>query len=386
MPSNSVPGSRLLLETDRLMRPIAHFSHAARVANTVHVGAIAGTDALRRLARMPEPHQDAARDVDAQTAQMCRNLQTVLGLLEASPDHLARVKLYVDDLRDAARCAQQVQQSLGCAARKVVVVGSHGFPLPRAALEMDALVVEPQTGLPLQACVQAGSLDAGGAPTAAEQAALLALNLARAVAEAGMHTRDVAHLQLTVRDLDDLPLAEVALEAWLQGARPCCSVVEAALPEARMRFQVEAVCHAGGGHAVAADASPAALRWASAAVLAGDTLYLSAQHGVPAVGSGAGHVESVEAQARRAWSRLDALLQACGLSRAHVVSTSNVLTDWRSYAEFNRGYGACVAEPYPPRTTVLGRLPVSGAQVQISAVAHRLATEATILKARHADT
>ena len=36
--------------TERLMRPIAHFSHAARIGNVVHVGATAGVHPDLRLA------------------------------------------------------------------------------------------------------------------------------------------------------------------------------------------------------------------------------------------------------------------------------------------------------------------------------------------------
>lgn len=36
--------------TDRLMRPIAHFSHAARIGSLVHIGAVAGVFPDLRLA------------------------------------------------------------------------------------------------------------------------------------------------------------------------------------------------------------------------------------------------------------------------------------------------------------------------------------------------
>jgi len=39
-----------VIHTDRLMRPIAHFSHAARIGNVVQVGATAGVHPDLRLA------------------------------------------------------------------------------------------------------------------------------------------------------------------------------------------------------------------------------------------------------------------------------------------------------------------------------------------------
>ena len=62
--------------TDRLMRPIANFSHASRVGDIVHVGATAGVFPNLRLAG-----DSAGRiDVVAQTRKMFENLETALRL------------------------------------------------------------------------------------------------------------------------------------------------------------------------------------------------------------------------------------------------------------------------------------------------------------------
>ena len=42
--------AKTIVTTDRLMRPIAHFSHGVRVGDAIHLGAAAGTDPARRLA------------------------------------------------------------------------------------------------------------------------------------------------------------------------------------------------------------------------------------------------------------------------------------------------------------------------------------------------
>jgi hypothetical protein len=57
---------RKVIFTDRLMRPIAHFSHASRVGNVVHVGAVAGVFPGLRLAG----DSPGRIDVVAQTAKM----------------------------------------------------------------------------------------------------------------------------------------------------------------------------------------------------------------------------------------------------------------------------------------------------------------------------
>ena len=62
-----------------------------------------------------------------------------------------------------------------------------------------------------------------------------------------------------------------------------------------------------------------------------------------------------------------------------VVRTNNWLTDWRSYAGFNAGFGAFVLPPFPPRATIIGALPDPRACVQVEAVAHRLGRDSTVV-------
>lgn len=367
-----------VIDTDRLMQPIAHFSHGARAGNTVYVGATAGTDATRRLAGTLVGRMD----VSAQTRQMCANLQTALQLLSSGVAALRHVKLYVADMRDAPACTEMVLHELALEPGALTVVGSHGFPLPQAAIELDATAIDANSQGPRRAWLTVGSwaTNDGAHETAAHvQAQHLLGELQAHADQAGFVLQDLVHMQLTVRDLADVAVFE---EAFLEAsaARPACTVVAAPLPDARMRFQLEAACVTGGGTPLAAPGAQAPLRCASAAVLAHDELFVSAQHGVQDGGQ-----DNVRTQTLRAWQRVQALLDAAGLERAHLVRTSNVLADWRAYAEFNQGYGARVPSPYPPRTTVLGGLVKAGAGVQIGGVAHRGATHATFLEARHAN-
>jgi len=54
-----------VIHTDRLMRPIAHFSHAARIGNVVHVGATAGVHPDLRLAGESRGRIDATASLFA---------------------------------------------------------------------------------------------------------------------------------------------------------------------------------------------------------------------------------------------------------------------------------------------------------------------------------
>ena len=69
--------AKQVIYTDKLMRPIAHFSHAVRVGGTLHLGATAGTDAHRRLAGVTPGMIDVEAQVEPQTGQ--RNVTSVIG-------------------------------------------------------------------------------------------------------------------------------------------------------------------------------------------------------------------------------------------------------------------------------------------------------------------
>jgi 2-iminobutanoate/2-iminopropanoate deaminase len=377
-----------VIDTPLLMKPIAHFSHAVRVGSLLHVGATAGTDAARRLAGASA----GLVDVVAQTEQMFDNLETVLGLLGGSATDLVRMKVYLTDLRDAGRYKEVFARRYGTLGLSPALVGSFGFPLPQAAIELDAIAVvgarpRPVAAYGLNAATAADGrcfltaqpLDPAGnrvAGDATAQGEGALAHLSTLIQAAGMTRRDVVSLHLTVADVHDAPAIERAIGAAFRAPYPCGTLVVAPLSDPAMKVQIEAVCCAGGGEPVSAPEATTALTWASAAMLVGDELHISGQTGVRRDGAGD---DSVEAQTRRAWSAVRALLREAGMRTDDVLRTNNVLTDWRHYAGFNAGYGASIGAPYPPRATVLGALTVPGASVQVEAVAHRRADDSTIV-------
>ncbi len=115
---------------------------------------------------------------------------------------------------------------------------------------------------------------------------------------------------------------------------------------------------------------PAALGPYSAAVWAGELLYLSGQTPVdPATGkliSG-----DVAAQTHRAFDNLEAVLGDAGLSMDDVIKCNVYLTDMANFSAMNSAYGERFTRPFPARTTVaVVGLPL-GAQVEIELVARR---------------
>ena len=115
---------------------------------------------------------------------------------------------------------------------------------------------------------------------------------------------------------------------------------------------------------------PAAIGPYSAAIWAGDLLYLSGQTPVdPKTGdliSG-----DVEAQTHRAFDNLEAVLGDAGLSLDHVIKCNVYLTDMDNFAAMNSAYSTRFSKPYPARTTVAVRALPRKALVEIEMVARR---------------
>lgn len=120
--------------------------------------------------------------------------------------------------------------------------------------------------------------------------------------------------------------------------------------------------------AIAAPAAPKAIGPYSSALRAGSFLFISGQ--VPSDPATGVMVDGdIAAQTRRVLDNVGALLEAAGLSFAHVVRTTVFLADMSDFATMNDVYRAYFAEPYPARSTVqAARLP-RDARIEIDAIA-----------------
>jgi enamine deaminase RidA (YjgF/YER057c/UK114 family) len=384
---------RETIYTDQLMRPIAHFSHASRVANVVHVGASAGVFPDLRLAGEARGRVD----IDAQTRRMFANLRTTLGLLGGEISDVVHLKAYIADMRDIASYLEIYAEEFPGMRPAHNVVGSWDFPLPQAAVEIDTIAViagkatvVPDAGLSTLSGAEIGGIVVAGQHYATaqpigadghvvsrkmgEQIAAALKNLSAMLDAAGFLIGDICNLHVTISDIRDYPLVDSVFSEFFANSFPTWTVVGAPLEKPEFRITIESTAVKGGGEPVFSDLSPLKLGRPSPAMLAGDTLFLSGQ-GIPN-----GDDESVEQQARAAWERLRALVDAAGLAQDSLLRTNNVLTDWRDFSGFNMGYGPNVAEPYVPRATVLGRLPDARARVQIEGIAHREGPNAKIVQ------
>jgi 2-iminobutanoate/2-iminopropanoate deaminase len=106
----------------------------------------------------------------------------------------------------------------------------------------------------------------------------------------------------------------------------------------------------------------------SAALRAANLLFVSGQ--VPLDPATGRMVDGdIAAQTRRVLENVRALLEAAGLSFAHVVRTTVFLADMNDFQAMNEVYASFFAEPYPARSTVqAARLP-RDARIEIDAIA-----------------
>src|ERR1700678_3092498 len=106
----------------------------------------------------------------------------------------------------------------------------------------------------------------------------------------------------------------------------------------------------------------------SAAVWAGELLYLSGQVGVdPASDALVG--DDVAAQTAQIFKNAQVVLEAAGKSLNDVVKANVYLANMADFTAMNAAYATFFAKPYPARTTIgVAALPL-GAKVEIEFVA-----------------
>ena len=359
--------AKSIIQTDRLMRPIAHFSFGVRVANEILIGATAGTDTSIRLAGTTA----GLADMRAQAERMFENFAISVDLLGGRMDDTAYVKSYITDWRDVPAYCEAYARYFGARRPAHSLVLSAGFPLPQATVEAEIIT---QVGPPTRRFVVAGPFDGenrlvGGADPAAQTRHALDA-LARSLSASGHSLHDVVMVRVTLADTRDLAAVDSVYQRTFAAPYPARTVVGAGLAHPNQLIELEAIVVKGGGHPVGG--SQEAIGCASSAMLAGDYFYLSGQRASAAA--------TIEVQARIAWEQISALLATADMGSADVIHTTNVLTDWRSYGGFNAGYGVHAHAPFPPRATVLGGLVEPRALVQIEAIAHRHGRDAMFIE------
>ena len=112
------------------------------------------------------------------------------------------------------------------------------------------------------------------------------------------------------------------------------------------------------------------VRLASDVVIAGDLGFISGVRAVDFSNDRLPLPEKVEAQTEKIFSNLDAILQAAGLERQHLVAVRIYLVDFeRLFDRMNKAYSACIGTAPLPARTCIGVMQLTrGAQVEMDFV------------------
>ncbi len=119
--------------------------------------------------------------------------------------------------------------------------------------------------------------------------------------------------------------------------------------------------------AIVASNAPAAIGPYSAAIRAGNTVYVSGQ--LPADPATGAFPEGIEEQTRQSLNNMKAILEAEGLSMANVVKTTVLLSDIANFAAMNGVYAEFFTAPYPARAAFQVAALPKAALVEIECVA-----------------
>lgn len=113
--------------------------------------------------------------------------------------------------------------------------------------------------------------------------------------------------------------------------------------------------------------APKAIGTYSQAVKCGKTVYVSGQIALDPV-SGELVQQSMEAQIRRVFDNLQAIVSAAGANFSHISKLNVYLTDLGNFALLNKIMGEYFTEPYPARAALQVSALPKGAAVEIDCV------------------
>ncbi|MCO4753751.1 MAG: Rid family detoxifying hydrolase [Bacteriovoracaceae bacterium] len=118
---------------------------------------------------------------------------------------------------------------------------------------------------------------------------------------------------------------------------------------------------------ISTDLAPAAVGTYSQGVEHNGTYFFSGQIGLDAkTGEMA---EGFEAQVAQIMKNIDGLLEACSITREHIIKTSIFVTDLGNFSKVNEAYVAYFSEPYPARSCVQVPALPKGALAEIEVIA-----------------
>ncbi len=121
---------------------------------------------------------------------------------------------------------------------------------------------------------------------------------------------------------------------------------------------------------IESEKAPKAIGAYAPAVDLGDFVFLSGQ--IPLDPATMEMVRGdIRVETSRVLENMKAVLEAAGMTAAHVVKTTVFLVDLEDFADLNEVYGAFFGEAPPARSTIQVAALPKGARVEIEAIARR---------------
>ncbi|MBG60580.1 MAG: reactive intermediate/imine deaminase [Halobacteriovoraceae bacterium] len=118
---------------------------------------------------------------------------------------------------------------------------------------------------------------------------------------------------------------------------------------------------------ISTDLAPAAVGTYSQGVEYNGTYFFSGQIGLnPKTGE---MPSDFEGQVKQIMSNIDGLLEACSITREHIIKTSIFVTDLGNFSKVNEAYIEYFSEPYPARSCIEVPALPKGALVEIEVIA-----------------
>ena len=361
------------IRTDELMQPIATFSHATQAGGVIHLGATAGTDSQRRLAGV----RPGLCDVEIQIEKMLANVDFVLSKLGANRKQLTRFKTYVNDVRDFQICESMINQWLQGIDVDTIFVGSIGFPLPQAQVEVDAVAqLDNDSKLVHLSVFDQSQKQSINAHSKIDRLHSFFDKLQTSLEQKKLTLKDLIFVHVVLDDKDQASYLDKVWASRMPKPGPARGVVITPLSRMSRWLQFECVAFRGGGSPIYEKNQSEFLP--PLAVIAGEHFYSG---GISGEGVDTNPIQDIKMQTLSAWSRVNSLLESIGWSTETILRTHNLLVDWRDYAQFNSGYAANVGIPYPPRTTISGGLVDVSKRIQMEVIAHQQGDRAVVLDA-----
>jgi 2-iminobutanoate/2-iminopropanoate deaminase len=116
-----------------VMKPIGPYSHIARAGAFIRLGAVAGVD--------PETGELAGPGVEAQTEQIIKSFEVLLGAAGSNLDCILHINVFLKDMRDFDLMNAAYVRRMGSRRLARTAIAVADLPKPGALLTMDLTAV-----------------------------------------------------------------------------------------------------------------------------------------------------------------------------------------------------------------------------------------------------